>query len=102
MLGTASVLYAAVLALIILAPSAGALGASTTNHWAPAFSIQVPVQLISTPSQSQRKARCRSGAHADESAAAAVEAGAPEAAGCLTPPSSRRSFHLGVLFSDST
>jgi hypothetical protein len=49
--------------------SAAALGLSTSSHCAPTVCIQVPVQLTSTPAHSQRKARCRSGAHGGASAA---------------------------------
>jgi hypothetical protein len=49
--------------------SAGALGASTTSHWAPTDCIQVPVQLIRMPIHSQRKARLLNGAQAEASGA---------------------------------
>jgi hypothetical protein len=47
--------------------SAGALGASTTSHCAPTVCIHVPVQLISTPIHSHRKARLLNGAKAGAS-----------------------------------
>src|SRR5205823_2195531 len=50
--------------------SAAALGASTSSHCAPTVCMVVPMLLVSTPSHSQRKARCRSGAHAEASAPA--------------------------------
>jgi hypothetical protein len=47
----------------------GAFGASTTSHCAPTVCIHVPTQLTSTPSHSQRKADCRSGAQIDATGA---------------------------------
>jgi hypothetical protein len=47
--------------------SVAALGASTTSHCAPTVCIQVPVQLINMPIQSQRKARFWNGAKAGAS-----------------------------------
>ena len=48
---------------------AAALGASTSSHCAPTVCIQVPIQLISMPIHSHRKARYRNGAQVGTSGA---------------------------------
>jgi hypothetical protein len=64
--GSASNITGKVFAVCTNETSKGALGASTTSHCAPTVCIQVPIQLMRTPSHSHRNARCRSGAHPDE------------------------------------
>ena len=85
--GSANSISGRVVAACTNETSTAALGASTSSHWAPTVCIQVPVQLNSMPTQSQRKARWASGAHGDESPAAGRETDVPEPSGSSGPPS---------------
>jgi hypothetical protein len=42
-----------------------ALGSCTNNHCAPTICAHIPTLAITTPSQSQKNARCRKGAKGD-------------------------------------
>jgi hypothetical protein len=64
--GSASSIIGRVPAACTNDTSAAALGSSTSSHWAPTVCIHVPIQLIKTPSHSQRNTRCPSGAQAEE------------------------------------
>ena len=90
-----------------IATRAAAFGASTSSHWAPTVCIQNPIQLISTPSHSQRNVRLpqrrpgvrlgtrRRGSQVGRGAAAGVShpwtpGGAPHSGPVRPPPGSPR------------
>ena len=73
---SASSITGSVLAACTRATSVAAFGASTSSHCAPTVCMTVPMLLISTPSHNQRKARCRNGAQAEDSAATGGGGGA--------------------------
>ena len=63
--GSASNIIGSVLAVWTSGTMVAAFGSFTNSHWAPTICPHDPILAITTPSHSQKKARCRNGANGD-------------------------------------